>query len=98
MARYLEASDFSSTEFPEAAAIESPSAAESSPSEAESTPSWVDAEVEVSVATYQAYQILYYAFTGLMGLAGIDKFMHIFPTWEAYVSPSVASFLHMSPG
>jgi hypothetical protein len=61
-------------------------------------PAWIDAEVEVSVATYQAYQILYYAFVVLMGVAGLDKFMHVLTTWEAYVSPAMSSFLHLSPG
>jgi hypothetical protein len=62
------------------------------------TPDWVKAEIEVSVATYEAYQILYYAFIALMALAGLDKFLHFFTIWENYVSPGMASFLHMSPG
>jgi hypothetical protein len=62
------------------------------------TPDWVNAEIEVSIATYQAYQILYYAFTVLMAVAGLDKFLHILTGWETYVSPAMASFLHMSPG
>ena len=36
--------------------------------------SWLDAEVEVSRATYQAYQIMYYAFITLTAVAGLDKF------------------------
>ena len=60
--------------------------------------SWVDEEVEVSVATFQAYQILYYSFTGLMAIAGLDKFLHLLSTWDQYVSPGMASFLHMSVG
>jgi hypothetical protein len=63
-----------------------------------SATSWLDAEVEVSVATYQAYQILYYAFIALMAVAGTDKFLRLITTWELYVSPSMASFFHMSPG
>ena len=59
--------------------------------------SWVDAEVEVSVATYQAYQILYYAFIVVMGFAGLDKFLHVLTNWDLYVSSGVASTLHMSP-
>jgi hypothetical protein len=38
--------------------------------------SWLDAEVEVSRATYQAYQIMYYAFIALPAVAGLDKFFH----------------------
>jgi hypothetical protein len=64
----------------------------------ESEPSWVDAEVEVSLATYQAYQVLYYGFIVLMAVAGLDKFLHILATWDSYVSPAMASFLHLSPG
>lgn len=63
-----------------------------------SEPSWLDAEVEVSVATYQAYQILYYAFTALMAVAGLDKFVRLLSTWDQYVSPAMASFLHLSSG
>ena len=61
-------------------------------------PSWVDAEVEVTIATYQAYQVLYYGFIVLMAIAGADKFLHVLASWDLYVSPGVASFLHMSPG
>jgi hypothetical protein len=61
-------------------------------------PSWLDAEVEVSLATYQAYQVLYYTFIALPLVAGLDKFIHVMGTWELYVSPGLASFLHMSPG
>jgi hypothetical protein len=60
--------------------------------------SWIDAEVEVSVATYQAYQILYYAFSVLMAVVGLDKFLHILAPWDTYVSPSMTSFFHMSAG
>ena len=67
-------------------------------SEDTATPSWVDAEVEVTVATYQAYQILYYAFIVLMSIAGIDKFLRLTATWESFVSPAMVSFLHVSPG
>ncbi len=60
--------------------------------------SWVDAEVEVSRATYQAYQIMYYAFIALTTVAGFDKFFHFLTTWEVYVSPKIASLLHMTVG
>jgi hypothetical protein len=62
------------------------------------TPDWVNAKIEVSVATYEAYQILYYTFVSLMAVTGLDKFLHLLTTWENYVSPGMASFLHMSPG
>jgi len=64
----------------------------------EPEPSWVDAEVEVSVATYQAYQILYYGFIALMGISGLDKFLRLMANWETYVSPAIARTLHMSQG
>jgi hypothetical protein len=66
-------------------------------SPAEPEISWLDAEVEVSVATYQAYQILYYMFIALFALVGFDKFLHAMTQWERYVAPSISSFLHMSP-
>jgi hypothetical protein len=59
--------------------------------------SWLDEEVEVSRATYQAYQIMYYAFIALPAIAGLDKFLHILKTWDVYVSPGIASALHMTP-
>jgi hypothetical protein len=59
--------------------------------------SWLDEEVEVSRATYQAYQILYYAFIALPAIAGLDKFLHILTTWDAYVSPGIARFLQLTP-
>ena len=62
------------------------------------TPDWVNAEIEVSTATYQAYQILYYTFIVLMSIAGLDKFLHLLTTWENYVSPGVSSFFHLSAG
>lgn len=60
--------------------------------------SWLDAEVEVTVATYQAYQILYYTFIVVFAFAGVDKFLHAMTQWERYVSPSISSFLHLSAG
>lgn len=60
--------------------------------------SWLNAEVEVSVATYQAYQILYYSFTALFAIAGLDKFLHLLATWESYASPGIANIFGMSVG
>jgi hypothetical protein len=59
---------------------------------------WLNAEVEVSVATYQAYQILYYSFTALFAIAGLDKFLHLLTTWESYASPAIANTFGMSLG
>jgi hypothetical protein len=59
--------------------------------------SWLDAEVEVSRATYEAYQMMYYAFIALPAIAGLDKFLHVLTTWDNYVSPGIASFLHLTP-
>src|ERR1035438_724714 len=64
----------------------------------ENETSWIDAEIEVSRATYQAYQIMYYAFIALPAAAGLGKFLHVLTTWDAYVSPGVASILHLTPG
>lgn len=60
-------------------------------------PSWLDEEVEVSRATYQAYQIMYYAFIALPAIAGLDKFLHVLTTWDNYVSPGIARLLHLTP-
>jgi hypothetical protein len=58
---------------------------------------WIDEEVEVSRATYQAYQIMYYAFIALPALTGLDKFFHVTSTWDGYVSPAIARMLHLTP-
>jgi len=59
--------------------------------------SWLEEEVEVSRTTYQAYQILYYAFIALPAIAGLDKFLHFLTTWDNYVSPGILRMLHMTP-
>lgn len=59
--------------------------------------SWLDAEVEVSRATYQAYQIMYYTFIALPAVTGLDKFFHVLTTWDGYVAPGIASLLHLTP-
>jgi hypothetical protein len=81
MAQYLDSLDFPQTVKPEAKA----------------NVSWIDEEIEVSRATYEAYQIMYYAFIALLAVAGLDKFLHILTSWDAYVSPGVAALLHMTP-
>jgi hypothetical protein len=60
--------------------------------------SWVDAEVEVSVATYQAYQILYYGFIVMFAIAGFDKFLRLMAPWEIYAAPGIGDMLHLSAG
>jgi hypothetical protein len=94
MAQYLESVDVPDvTEL----TIATPKPEPESP-KPEPEPSWLNAEVEVSVATYQAYQVLYYAFMALFTFAGMDKFLHLLTTWESYVAPGISSVLHMSPG
>lgn len=66
------------------------------PANPASQTNWVDAEVEVSVATYQAYQILYYGFTALFVIVGFDKFLRLLTTWDIYVAPGIASTFGMS--
>jgi hypothetical protein len=85
VAQYVESVDFHETEAP---SIEAPAANEQS--------SWVNAEVEVTVATYQAYRTMYFASIVLLGVAGLDKFFHLLTNWELYVSPKLASMLHMT--
>jgi hypothetical protein len=60
--------------------------------------SWVDAEVEVSRATYEAYKVLYYAFTALAAIAAFDKFLHLLSNWDEFVSPRLAGMFNMSAG
>jgi hypothetical protein len=86
MAQYLESLDYDSGD-------PTPPA-----SQAEPGASWLDAEVEVSVASYQAYQILYYSFTALFAIVGLDKFLHLLTTWENYASPGIAATFGMSVG
>jgi hypothetical protein len=62
------------------------------------TPSWVDAEIEVSVATWQAYQILYYGYIALFVVAGFDKFLRLMTSWDNLAAPGIAATLHLSTG
>ena len=57
---------------------------------------WLNAEVDVSVGTWQAYQILYYGFTALFVSVGFDKFLRLLVTWDIYASPGIASTFHLS--
>ena len=40
-------------------------------------------------ASYQAYQILHFAFTVAPIVAGLDKFLHILTNWDQYLAPVV---------
>jgi hypothetical protein len=46
--------------------------------------------------SYQAYQLLYVAFTVAPLLAGVDKFTHFLVNWDQYLSPVVARLLPVS--
>jgi len=49
---------------------------------------------EHSRPSYQAYQILHFAFTVAPILAGLDKFFHLLCNWDQYLAPWIA---HLSP-
>jgi uncharacterized membrane protein YphA (DoxX/SURF4 family) len=51
----------------------------------------------VSSPSYQAYQILYVAFTVAPIVAGLDKFTHFLVNWDQYLSPIVTRLLPL-PG
>jgi hypothetical protein len=42
-----------------------------------------------SGSTYQAYQILRFAFTVAPIIAGLDKFLHLLVNWDQYLPPVV---------
>jgi hypothetical protein len=45
---------------------------------------------EHSRPSYQAYQILHFAFTVAPILAGLDKFFHLLCNWDQYLAPWIA--------
>jgi uncharacterized membrane protein YphA (DoxX/SURF4 family) len=45
---------------------------------------------DASNPTYQAYRILYFGFTALPIIAGLDKFTHILVNWDMYMAPVIA--------
>ncbi len=45
--------------------------------------------------TYQAYQLLHFAFAVAPILAGLDKFFHILVNWDRYLTPLVPRILHV---
>jgi uncharacterized membrane protein YphA (DoxX/SURF4 family) len=55
------------------------------------------AVVRTDSPSYQAFQILRFAFTVAPILAGIDKFLHILVDWDKYLAPIVPQVLHVAP-
>ena len=51
-------------------------------------------EVEIHNPSYQAYQILHWAFVAAPAIAGIDKFLGLLANWDRYLSPA---FARLSP-
>jgi len=96
MAHYIETLDFPHDGQPQP--VRSAAAPVVEPFEAVESNSWLDEEIEVSVATYEAYKVLYYAFIALPAIAGLDKFAHLLTSWDQYVSPKFAAVLHMTHG
>lgn len=47
--------------------------------------------VITSSPTYQAYQILHFAFVVAPILAGLDKFFHLLVNWDMYLAPAIAN-------
>ena len=47
--------------------------------------------------TYQAFQILHWAFVVAPFIAGIDKFFNLLTRWQDYLSPAFASISPLSP-
>ncbi len=52
--------------------------------------------VRVGSPSYQAFQILYIAFTFTPIVAGLDKFFGFLVTWDIYLAPVVPKMLGMS--
>jgi hypothetical protein len=50
----------------------------------------------VNSPSYQAYQILWIAFTVAPVIAGLDKFTHFLVNWDQYLSPAIAQMLPVS--
>lgn len=44
-------------------------------------------------ATYQAYQVLHFAFAVAPIIAGIDKFFDVLANWDLYLSPTALNIL-----
>ena len=52
--------------------------------------------VRADSPTYQAYQILHFAFFLAPVVAGVDKFFHYLVDWDMYLSPMFARMIPMS--
>jgi hypothetical protein len=50
----------------------------------------------VNSPSYQAYQILWIAFTVAPVIAGLDKFTHFLVNWDQYLSPVVTRMVPVS--
>jgi uncharacterized membrane protein YphA (DoxX/SURF4 family) len=48
---------------------------------------------EAAAPTYQAYQILHFAFVIAPLLAGLDKFAHLLTDWDKYLAPTIAAIV-----
>lgn len=48
-----------------------------------------NARADTSNPSYQAYQILHFAFTVAPIIAGVDKFLHLLVDWDKYLPPVV---------
>src|SRR5690348_5025665 len=48
-----------------------------------------DDSVAASSPSYEAYQILHFAFTVARIIAGADKFLHLLTDWDKYLPPMV---------
>jgi hypothetical protein len=55
------------------------------------------AAVRTASPSYQAYQILWFAYTVAPILAGLDKFFHFLVNWDQYLSPLATQILPIAP-
>jgi hypothetical protein len=59
-------------------------------------PSNTSVGIRTQSPSYQAYQILHFAFVVAPLIAGADKFFHFLVNWDQYVSPLLTRILPMS--
>lgn len=52
-----------------------------------------NAAAETSNPSYQAYQILHFAFTVAPIIMGVDKFLYLLVDWDKYIAPTASSIL-----
>jgi len=55
------------------------------------------ARADVHEPSYQAFQILHWAFVAAPFIAGLDKFFNMLTNWERYLSPTFAKLSPFSP-